>query len=325
MRQIQFSRIGDPTAVVQVAEVPMPTINNPGQVLVRVDLFPINPADVLTVQGFYPRGDPNSPTLGIEATGVIEDVGPGVINLTVGTRVILLGRDLWSEFVVADQGDVVAVSPELDPHRAACLKVNPATAALLLREFTALKAGDWLIQNAANSAVGHAVSALGHHLELRVLSVVRRPELVDVTDPEHGAVLLDGADLAQRTASITHGEPAVLALDAVAGEATAHLIAACADGATVVGYGVASGQAAQVDLAALVLRDVRLRGFWLTRWLATATAQARRELYGELEQLADPLDLTPRIDSIVPAENISGAVARALEIGSAGKVLVGIA
>jgi NADPH:quinone reductase-like Zn-dependent oxidoreductase len=116
-----------------------------------------------------------------------------------------------------------------------------------------------------------------------------------------------------------------LALDGVAGEATARLIASCTDGATVVGYGAASGQAAQVDPAALVFRDIRLRGFWLTRWLAAATPRARRELYSELERLADPLDLTPQIDSVVPASDISTAVARTLEIGAAGKVLVSFA
>jgi len=325
MRQIQFVRTGDPTAVVQVVEAPKPTIANPGEVLVRVDLFPINPADLLTLQGFYPRSDPGSPVLGIEATGTVEEVGHGVTDLNVGARVILLGRDLWREFVVADQDDVVALSPDFDPRKAACLKVNPATAALLLREFAALEPGDWLVQNAANSAVGRAVSALGHHRGLRVLSVVRRPELADATDPDQGAVLLDGADLARRTADITGGQPVGLALDAVAGEATARLIAVCKDGATVVGYGAASAQAAQVDPTALVFRDIRLRGFWLTRWLAAATPSTRRELYSELERLADPLDLTAQIDSIVPANDIGDAVARALEIGAAGKVLVSFA
>jgi NADPH:quinone reductase-like Zn-dependent oxidoreductase len=325
MRQIQFTRTGDPTVVARIVDVPKPTIANPGEVLVRVDLFPINPADLLTLQGFYPRGNLGVPVLGVEATGTVEEVGRGVTEPKVGARVILLGRDLWSEFVVADQDDVVALAPDIDPQRAACLKVNPATAALLLREFAALEPGDWLVHNAANSAVGRAVSALARHRGLRVVSVVRRPELVPAAGPGHRAVALDGADLAQQVADITHGEPVALALDGVAGGATANLIAACADGATVVGYGAASGQQAQVDPAALVFRDIRLRGFWLTRWLAAANSSTRRELYRELEQLADPLDLTPRVDSIVPADDIGGALARAVRIGAAGKVLVSFA
>lgn len=318
MRQIQFTRPGDPTEVVRCATAPKPAIGEPGEVLVRVDLFPVNPADLLTLQGFYPRGDPGSPVVGVEATGIVEGVGDDVADLRAGMRVLLLGRDVWSEFVVADQGDLVAVSPELDPHRAACLKVNPATAALLLREFVPLTAGDWLVQNAANSAVGRAVEALGRHRGLRVLGVVRRP--VDTAGLD--AALLDGADLAERIADITNGAPVRLALDGVAGDAAARLIAGCSDGASVVGYGAASGAAARIDRSMLVFRDIRLRGFWLTRWLGTAPPAARRELYGELEPIAEPLDLTPRIDSVLPAGGIRAAVGRALEIGSAGKVLV---
>ena len=52
MKQIQFHRSGAPTEVVQCVEVADPTISAPDDVLVGIEVFPINPADLLTMQGF---------------------------------------------------------------------------------------------------------------------------------------------------------------------------------------------------------------------------------------------------------------------------------
>ena len=98
MRQIQFHRPGDPAAVVVCAQVDDPVPDEPDDVLVRVDLFPINPADLLTLQGFYPRGDPYSPSLGIEATGTAEAIAASVREVAIGDRVLLITTQTWVRF-----------------------------------------------------------------------------------------------------------------------------------------------------------------------------------------------------------------------------------
>jgi NADPH:quinone reductase-like Zn-dependent oxidoreductase len=93
VKQIQFHRSGPPAEVARCVEVADPEISAPDDVLIRVEIFPINPADLLTMRGVYPRGNPASPTLGIEALGIVEAVGDSVVDLALGDRVILLSTD----------------------------------------------------------------------------------------------------------------------------------------------------------------------------------------------------------------------------------------
>lgn len=54
MRQVRFARPGSPAEVVEIVEREEPGLSEPDDVLVAIDLFPINPADLLTLQGHYP-------------------------------------------------------------------------------------------------------------------------------------------------------------------------------------------------------------------------------------------------------------------------------
>jgi NADPH:quinone reductase-like Zn-dependent oxidoreductase len=322
VRQIQFSAPGDPAAVVTCAQVDDPVVSKPNDVLVRVDLFPINPADLSTLQGFYPRGDQGSLSLGVEATGTVQAVGSSVDDVAIGDRVLLATTETWSELKVVSDRQVVRLSATIDPRRAARLKVNPATGALLLREFATLGAGDWIVQNAANSAVGRAVAELARHSGVRTVNIVRRPELLPALRDQREVVLLDGEGLPDAVAAATNGAPVRLGLDAVGGDATGRLAACVADRGSLVIYGAAAGQPALINPATVVFRDIRVRGFWLTGWLSRTPAAEIRRLYAELEQLGDKLDLTGPVDSVMDASDIQAAVARAIQIGATGKVLV---
>ena len=152
MRQIQFKQSGNPADVIECVDVEEPVIAAPDEVLVAVEVFPINPADLLTMQGYYPRSHPDELTLGNEALAVVEAVGPSVTEVAPGDRVILLTVNNWQERKVVKAHQVVRVSASADALRLASLKVNPATAALLLTHFVDLQPGEWFLQNCANSA-----------------------------------------------------------------------------------------------------------------------------------------------------------------------------
>ena len=78
-----------------------------------------------------------------------------------------------------DAAELVAVPPEIDPVHASMLKINPLTAWRLLHGYVDLARGDWLIQNAANSAAGRAVIQIAHELGFKTVNIVRRAELID--------------------------------------------------------------------------------------------------------------------------------------------------
>lgn len=323
MKQVQFHRIGPPEDVVQCVEVPEPEISAEDEVLVRVEAFPVNPADLLVMRGVYPRVTPGSPTLGNEAIGIVRAVGAAVREVAPGDRVVLLSPDNWGAVRVAKERDVVRVPREGDRLQFAGLKVNPATAALLLRLFVDLRPGDWILQNAANSAVGRAAIQIARSRGLRTVNIVRTQAAADDLAAADGdAVLVDGEDLAARVSVATAKAPLRLATDAVAGSATQRLASCLAPGGSLVVYGAMSGEPAAINPGLLVFNDIRLRGFWLTRHLSIAPRPEIAALYAELAGLVAAGRLVTSIDAVFGIDAIRDAVRRAGAGGRAGKVMV---
>jgi NADPH:quinone reductase-like Zn-dependent oxidoreductase len=90
MKQIEFLAPRDPEDVVSYADAETPPAAGADEVLFRVLAFPINPADLLTMQGVYPRLDSSTRAIGNEAVGEISAVGDAFAGLAPGDRVILL-------------------------------------------------------------------------------------------------------------------------------------------------------------------------------------------------------------------------------------------
>ena len=151
--------------------------------------------------------------------------------------------------------DVIPVPPTIDVQQAAMLRINPPTALLLLTDIVALKPGDWVIQNVANSAVGRLVIRLAQARGIKTVNVVRRESLFAELKPLGAdACVVDGPDLAERVKTLTGGAPIRLGLDAVSGQATARLSACVGEGGVVCNYGSMSGEDPVMSRAALVAR-----------------------------------------------------------------------
>lgn len=322
MRQIQFRQPGQAQDVIFCGQAPEPAAAAADDVVVRVEAFPVNPADLLTLRGIYPRNDPGSPTLGNEAVGTVETVGAEVTQIVPGDRVIMLTVDNWSEKRLVKASQVVRVSPETDLRQLAGLKVNPATAALLLTTGD-LGPGDWFLQNAATSTVGRAAIQIAAHKGIRTINVVRHEKAAAELRALGGdAVVPDGDDLEVRVAAATAGAPVGLAADCVAGTATSRLASCLAPRGELVVYGSMSGQRAAVDPALLVFRDIRLRRFWLAQHLRRTPYHDIVNLYAETEDLMCRGLLRTAIDSTFEADAIKDAVRRAQAPGTHGKVIV---
>ncbi|PYJ48222.1 MAG: alcohol dehydrogenase, partial [Verrucomicrobia bacterium] len=168
-----YERHGNPADVLRVESRPWPT-PAPDEVLVQMRAAPINPADLNQIEGKYPVRPELPATPGFEGAGVVVDADASASTIRAGTVVILphnLGT--WREAVAVKATELVAVPPGIDPVHAAMLKINPMTAWRLLHDYVDLKKGDWLIQNAANSAAGHAVIQIARELGYKTVNVVR--------------------------------------------------------------------------------------------------------------------------------------------------------
>jgi len=295
-----------------------------GQVLIEVLAAPINPSDVLTLTGEYGILPPLPAVGGMEGVGKVIQLGEGVENLTVGQRVLLMGAGgTWTTHLHANAKQLVPVPDGMDAQQQAMMTVNPPTSLLLLSEFVDLKPGDWVIQNAANSAVGGYLIQIARKRGIKTINVVRRESAVEALVKAGGdVVLVDGKDLRKRVARATGGGRVPLAVDAIGGAATERLANAVIKGGMVVNYGLLSGEPCQFSGASLVFRDLTLRGFWLAKWYAEASAKQRTAVFAELGQMIAEGSLYARVQASYPIDQIKKAVAVAATGGRDGKILI---
>ena len=178
MKYVELTRFGIPWEVCRIVEDPALGSPGPGEVNIKVEAGPINPAELLLIEGKYASRPPLPARLGIEGVGTITAVGDGVNELALGDRVMSLGRTNWAEEIQVSSRAVVKIPKDADVQQLSMLKVNPATAMFMLERYVTLKPGDWVIQNAANSAVGRYIIQLAKTKGVKTLNVVRRTELV---------------------------------------------------------------------------------------------------------------------------------------------------
>ena len=302
-----------------------------GQVRVGMLAMAVNPADLLQLDGRYGLRPTLPYVAGLEGVGVVLETAPDVTDLAAGARVLpLAAGGFWADERVLHRRALVPLDAATDALQQAMLCANPATAWVLLRHLAPLQPGDWVLQNAANSAVGQCVRQLAPALGLRVLNIVRRagavpPEAAGdpawVVDPEADAAALK-AGLARARDAAAPGR-ATLALDALGGRATGALAAALDDGGTVVVYGLLSGEPSALPAHDLVFRGVKAQGFWLARWFADPANRAHAKgLYPELAAQLATGALRMAVGAVHDLADAAIAVQAAAQPARAGKVLL---
>jgi mitochondrial enoyl-[acyl-carrier protein] reductase / trans-2-enoyl-CoA reductase len=323
MKQVQFSAFGVPHEVGACVEVPDVEAPGADEVVIEVLAFPINPADLLTMTGGYAVRPQLPATLGAECVGRIAAVGSDVRHLAVGERVINLGRDNWCQRRKVPAAQALSVPAHADVLQLAMLKVNPATALLMLRSYVDLQPGDWVIQDAANSGVGTNLIRLAGAAGVRTVNVVRRESL---TRPLSGigadVVVVDRDDLAERVRAATGGAPIRLAIDAIGGAMVLRLADCLAEGAAVVNYGLLSGQPCQLGAHHTIFKGITLTGFWLQKALTSMARPNLEALYAELAARVADGTLRVEVEATYPIEEIKAALAHAQREGRTGKILV---
>jgi NADPH:quinone reductase-like Zn-dependent oxidoreductase len=260
----------------------------------------------------------------VEGVGVVEALGPGVTQPAIGAAVLLPHRfGSWREAGHTRADDLVEVPEGVPLEQAAMLRVNPATALLMLREFVDLEPGAWILQNAANSAVGRCVIRIARHLGWKTLNVVRRPELAAELQREGAdAVLLEGESLGQEIKAATGGASVRLALNCVGGDSATRLAGALAAGGTIVTYGAMARQPLKIPNGLLIFQDIAWRGFWVTRWFEKAAPAERFAVLAELFELMRLGIISTPIEATYPLEQIAAALAHAQRPGRGGKILL---
>ncbi len=322
IKAIVYERHGNPPDVLRVEMQPWPKAGA-GEAVVQMRAAPINPADLNQIEGKYPLRFPLPATPGFEGAGLVVDLGANAKDLAVGALVILphnLGT--WREAAAVKVSELVAVPPGIDPVHAAMLKINPMTAWRLLHDYVDLKQGDWLIQNAANSAAGLAVIQIARELGYKTVNVVRRPELIDELRAEGGdIVFVDGEDLRENVKSATSDAPIRLGLNAVGGDSALRLANCLSPGSTLVTFGAMGLQPLKIPNGLLIFKDLRFRGIWINKWYDNATIQERMDAFRPLFEMAKRGLLKTKIEKSYRIDDAKAAVAHAAQSKRSGKII----
>ena len=323
MKRAELKAFGVASQVVDCVEADELGAPGDDEVLVEVLACPINPAELLIIEGKYASKPALPALLGIEGAGRVRAVGSAVRDLAPGDLVMSLGRANWAERIVLKADHVIKAPAGIDVAQLSMLKVNPATALMMLTNYVTLAPGDWVIQNAANSAVGVNLIRQAKARGLKTVNIVRRESLVQpLRAIGADVVLVDAPDLAQRAAAATGGAAIMLAIDAVAGEATERLADCLAEDGTVVNYGLLSGEACRLRADQTVFKGITLTGFWLAKQMRAMDRAALMALYGDLmAQVADGR-LRVEVEATYRLDDVKAALAHAGRQARGGKVLI---
>lgn len=322
MKKIEIAAYGVPEEVARCVDVNDVGTPGAGEIVFDVVAFPINPADLSFCRGTYRLAPALPATPGAECVGRVTAVGSEVADIKPGDLVIHMQRENWTQRRRVAATDAIPLPTGLDLKQAAMLRINPATALCLLEDHGALKPGDWVIQDVANSAVGRHLVVLARQKGVHTINVVRRGDVsAELRNLGADAVLEESPDLAQRAKAAAGGAPIRLGIDAISGEAFGRIADCVAEGGIAVNYGGLSGEDPKVSRSALG-NGVTLMGFNLGRGLAKRSKEQVRALYADLAQQLREGKLHAPIDATYPIEQIKEALAHAQRRGRHGKVLV---
>jgi len=322
IKAIVCERHGNPAEILQIQTQAWPTPAG-DEAVVEMRAAPINPADINAIEGKYPGRREVPAVPGFEGAGIVVEVGANVSTINKGALVILPHNiGTWREALAVKASELVAVPPEIEPVHAAMLKINPMTAWRLLHDYVDLARGDWLIQNAANSAAGRAVIQIAHDLGFKTVNVVRRAELIDELRGEGGdVVVVDHEKLRDEVKSATSGAPIRLGLNSVGGENALHLANCLAFGGTLVSFGAMSMQPLKIPTGLLIFKDLRFRGIWINKWYDDATMAERMAAFRPLFEMAKRGLLKTKVEKAYDIDDAKAAVAHAAQGKRSGKII----
>lgn len=251
MRVIRFETYGGPEVLAEIeADISQP---GPGEIQIRHCAIGLNFIDTYHRSGLYPVELPCVP--GLEASGVVTQLGEGVENLSVGDRVAYGAGPLgaYSQIRNIPVGRVSKLPDAIDDETAAAIMLKGMTARYLLRETYKVNAGDTILLHAAAGGVGQIALQWAKALGATVIGTVGSEQKAAIAKSlgcDH-VINYSSHDVAEVVREITNGRGVPVVYDGV-GKATLNAsLDSLAPRGLLVSYGNASGAITDFDLGAL--------------------------------------------------------------------------
>ncbi|RIA01411.1 NAD(P)H-quinone oxidoreductase [Cereibacter sphaeroides] len=320
MRAIEISRPGGPE-VLRPATVPVPVPGH-GQILIRVSYAGVNRPDALQRAGAYAPPPGASPLPGLEASGTVAAVGPGVTRWRVGEEVCaLLPGGGYADYAVTPADHALPVPAGLTLREAACLPETCFTVWSNVALRGGLRAGERFLVHGGSSGIGTTAIQLAAALGARVFATAGSEEkcaacrtlgaerAINYREEDFVAVLKaeGGADLI---------------LDMVGGSYLPRNVKALATEGRLVQIAFLEGAKVELNFAEVMMRRLTITGSTLRPQSDLAKARYARDIETQVWPLVARGALRPVIDSEFSIEQAAEAHARMEGSSHIGKIVL---
>ncbi len=323
MRAITITTPGGPE-VLQVTDVPDPA-PAAGEVLIAVTASGVNRADLLQRQGFYPPPPGASPYPGLECSGRIAALGPGVTGWMVGDEVCaLLAGGGYAERVAVPAGQVLPVPGGLTIREAAALPEVACTVHANVVDLAGLAAGETLLVHGGASGIGTMAIQIGRALGAHVVCTAGSAAKLERCR-ELGAELAisyPDEDFVTAVADFTDGRGADVILDIMGASYLQRNVTALAPDGRLVIIGLQGGARAELDINAMLRKRASVHATSLRARPVAEKAAIVARVRDDVWPLISSGRIRPVIETTLPLADAAQAH-RLMEAGAhVGKILL---
>ena len=307
---------GAPVLADVVAPIPVK-----GEIVVRVAAVGLNFADMLSIQGKYQVRQVLPYIPGMELSGVVEALGPGVTGPAVGTRVLATcAAGALAERISLPAHQLFPLPDAMSLEEAAGFPIAYGTSHLALTHTGRLRAGETLFVTGAAGGVGLTAVEIGKRIGARVIASARGAARLEVARAAGADVLIDSDAPGLKDALKAEGGVDVV-YDAVGGPAFDAALRACKPEGRLLTIGFASGEVPQIAANLLLVKNLAVSGFWFGGFATHAPELVADSMAQLLDWRAKGL-IRPHVSQVLPFAAFPEGLALLRDRKATGKVVI---
>jgi NADPH2:quinone reductase len=279
-------------------------------VLVDIQATAANFVDLLVITGKYQFLPPRPFVPGKLPAGIVSAVGAGVMNLTVGDRVLTLAEQGgYAEKIAVPAKDCFVLPDSLSFIDAASMALAYDTAWFALCERARAKPGETVLVLGAAGAVGFAGMQLAKAYGLRVLAGVRTQAQIQLVQDAGADHVIDLSapnlidDLRTQVHAATGGAGVDIVLDPLGGDFFDAAVRAVAWRGRVVVIGFAGGRIPRLKVNYLMLKNMEVSGLQVSDYRKKAPSEMAH-CFREIFRLYEEGKLRPAAAVAMPLEQV---------------------
>ncbi|WP_064681862.1 NAD(P)H-quinone oxidoreductase [Rhizobium bangladeshense] len=323
MRFVDLSSFGGPE-VMTIGRRPLP-VPEAGQVLVRAEAIGVNRPDIAQRQGSYPPPKDASPILGLELSGEIVAVGPGVADHAVGDKVCgLANGGAYAEYCLLPAGQILPFPKGFDAVRAAALPETFFTVWANLFQMAGLTEGEMVLIHGGTSGIGTTAIQLARAFGAEVYATAGSGEKCEACERlgAKRAINYRSEDFAAVIKAET-GQGVDIILDMIGAAYFERNLASLAkDGCLSIIAFLGGAVAEKVNLSPIMVKRLTVTGSTMRPRTAEEKRAIRDDLLSEVWPLLEAGTVAPVIHKVFAFEDVVAAH-RLLEDGShIGKIML---